>query len=109
MESFMLEQATYLPSSTHHSAGPHGFERPSCTPGGLPGYRLRRVLDYIGSHIDDDLTVERLAQLAGMSSRYFASLFRQSTGASPHQFVLVQRVERARERLSDSTCSILDA
>jgi transcriptional regulator GlxA family with amidase domain len=85
------------------------FDRPHPATGGLPGYRLRRVLDHIASHVTDDLTVAELAELVGMSPHHFAALFKRSTGVSPHQFVLLHRIERARELLCDSRCSILDA
>ena len=75
---------------------------------GLPGYRLRRVLDYIGDNLADDLTLSELAAVAGMSPHYFADLFRRSTGYAPHQYVLLQRIERAKQALSDTRCSVLE-
>jgi AraC family transcriptional regulator len=54
--------------------------------GGLPGYRLRRVLDYVGNNLADDLTLSELT-VACMSPHYFAKLFRQSTGFAPRRFV----------------------
>jgi AraC family transcriptional regulator len=75
---------------------------------GLPGYRLRLVLDYIRTYLDQDLRLADLARLAGMSPHYFAQLFRQSTGQSPHQYVLGQRIERAKRLLRNPTLSALD-
>ena len=77
--------------------------------GGLPGCRLRRVLDYIAKNVTDDLSLVRLAAVAGMSSHYFAELFRLSTGIAPHRYVLLQRIERAKQSLRDPRCSIMDA
>ena len=76
--------------------------------GGLPGYRLRRVLDYIGDNLADDLTLSELAAVAGMSPHYFAELFRRSTGYAPHRYVLLKRIERAKQGLSDTRCSVLE-
>jgi AraC-like DNA-binding protein len=76
--------------------------------GGLPGYLLRRVVDYIDAEPSGDLTLGRLAYLAGMSPHHFACLFRRSTGIPPHQFVLLRRIDLARERLCEERCSILD-
>jgi AraC family transcriptional regulator len=67
--------------------------------GGLPVYRLRRVLDYIGDKLSGDLSLAQLAAVAGMSPHYFAELFRMSTGQAPHQYVLLQRIEQAKQGL----------
>lgn len=77
--------------------------------GGLPGYRLRRVLEYIGANLGEDLTLVELAALAGMGPHYFAELFRQSVGCPPHRYVLLQRIERAKHELQDPKRSVLDA
>jgi AraC family transcriptional regulator len=76
--------------------------------GGLPGYRLRRVLDYIGDNLAKDLSLPELAAVASMSPHYFAELFRSSTGYAPHRYVLLQRIERAKQKLSDPRWSILE-
>ena len=76
--------------------------------GGLPGYRLKRVLDYIGDNLRDDLSLSQLASVVGMSPHYFAELFRKSTGQTPHQYVLLQRIERAKQRLRDPDRSVIE-
>jgi len=50
----------------------------ACT-GGLPGYRLKRVLDHVGDNLAEDLSLAQLAAVVGMSPHYFAELFRRST------------------------------
>src|SRR5216684_5037120 len=77
--------------------------------GGLPGYRLRRVLDFIGDNLAEELSLEQLAAVAGMSSHYFAELFKKSTGHAPHQYVLLQRIERAKENLRVAGRSVIQA
>jgi AraC family transcriptional regulator len=69
--------------------------------GGLPLARLRRVLEYMQAHLDQELSLAALAAVAQMSPYYFSRLFKQSTGLSPHQYLLHQRVERAKHLLSD--------
>lgn len=76
--------------------------------GGLPGYRLRRVRDYVASNLDKDLRLADLAALSGTSPHYFAELFRQSMGMSPHRFVLVRRIARAKELLRNEALSVFD-
>jgi len=81
---------------------------PTAYRGGLPGYRLRRVLDFIGDNLADDLSLSQLAAVAGMSPHYFAELFSKSTGYPAHRFVLLQRIERAKQSLLDPGRSILE-
>jgi AraC family transcriptional regulator len=76
--------------------------------GGLPSYRLKRVLDHIGDNFSEDLSLSQLAAVAGMSPHYFAQLFKMSTGYAPHKYVLLQRIERAKQELRDSQHNILE-
>ena len=75
---------------------------------GLPPARLRRVLDYIASHLHEELSLRRLAALACLSPHHFASFFKQSTGVPPHQYVLRQRIVRARQMLTDDQQALAD-
>ena len=77
--------------------------------GGLPVYRLRRVLDYIGDNLAEDLSLGQLAAVVGMSPHYFTELFKQSTGQTPHQYVLFQRIDRAMKSLNRIDRSITEA
>jgi AraC family transcriptional regulator len=55
------------------------------------------VLDrHIVLNLDTSLTLENLAALVGRSRFHFARLFKATTGATPHQYVIRRRVERAR-------------
>lgn len=63
---------------------------------------VRRVLDWIAAHPDDDLAIERLAERAAMSPRHFARVFRAETGRTPGDHVEAVRVARAC-RLLEST------
>ena len=76
---------------------------------GLPGYRLRRVLDYIADHLAENLSLSELAAVAGMSPHYFSELFKQSTGRAPHNYVLLQRIKRAKQQLRDPKRSVIEA
>ena len=81
---------------------------PAAYKGGLPRYRVKRVFEYIAENLDRDLSLSELALVAGMSPHYFAELFRQSTGRTPHQYVLRQRLERAKQQLSERKHSIIE-
>jgi AraC family transcriptional regulator len=72
--------------------------------GGLGPSRERKVRKYIQDNLDQPLSLDDLAKVASVSPNYFISLFQQSTGMTPHKYVLQQRVEYAKELL---TCSKL--
>ena len=84
------------------------FEPPVCR-GGLPGYRLKHVLEHIEAHLVDDLSLAELAAVAGMSAHHFSEMFRHSTGRAPHRYVLLQRIECAKRRLRDPQGSVIEA
>jgi AraC family transcriptional regulator len=73
---------------------------------GLTHQQMRRVMDFVQDHLSQDLSLEALAQQAAFSSYHFARLFRQTTGESPHQFVLRQRIERAQYLLKERDVSL---
>lgn len=76
--------------------------------GGLPPYQLRQILDYIDAHLDQEIKLERLAQLLDISQFHFSRLFKQSIGLSPYRYLMQQRVERAKHLLKTSDSLIVD-
>jgi AraC family transcriptional regulator len=71
--------------------------------GTLPRGRLRAVLEYIEEHLDACPTLEQMAAVAGRNSCHFARQFKRATGLPPHQYVILRRVERARQLLQGGT------
>src|ERR1700722_9966301 len=76
--------------------------------GGLGSARLRRVKELVHAKIEDDLSLDEMAQSVGLSTAHFARMFRKSTGETPHQFVLRQRLECAKAMLRGPDSRILD-
>jgi AraC family transcriptional regulator len=76
--------------------------------GGLGSARLRRIKEFVHAKIEDDLTLCEMAQAVELSTAYFSRMFRKSTGESPHQFLLRQRVERAKEMLRSANARVMD-
>ncbi len=76
--------------------------------GRLPEHHLRRVLDYINDHLDQPIKLADLAQLVGISPFHFSHLFKQSVGIAPYQYLLQQRIERAKRLLKQGDRSIID-
>jgi transcriptional regulator GlxA family with amidase domain len=67
---------------------------------------LRELQAWIAEHPDADLSVEALAQRAGMSPRHFARVFTREVGMTPARFVEEIRVEAARRRLEEAEQSV---
>jgi AraC family transcriptional regulator len=76
--------------------------------GGLGSARLRRIKELVHAKLEDDLSLDEMAQSVGLSTAHFARMFRKSTGETPHQFVLRQRLERAKAMLHAPDARVLD-
>ena len=76
--------------------------------GGLPERQLLQVLEYINEHLNQDIKLADLAALLGMSQFHFSHVFKQSIGTSPYQYLLQQRIERAKQLLKQTDRSIVD-
>ena len=64
--------------------------------GGLPPRALRRVREYVESHLQENIGLEELAATAGLSMFHFARVFKQSEGVTPHSYLLQRRVSRLK-------------
>ncbi|MFC9247861.1 GlxA family transcriptional regulator [Streptomyces sp. NPDC057136] len=64
---------------------------------------LQDVQHWITEHPEGDLSVEALAERAGLSSRHFARAFQAETGMTPGRYVDRVRLEQARRLLEDTT------
>src|SRR5262249_57279692 len=67
--------------------------------GTLPRAKLHAVVEYIEDHLDAGPTLEQLAAVARLSAYHFARQFKRATGLPPHQYVILRRVERAKQLL----------
>lgn len=76
--------------------------------GGLSTLRLQQVLDYIHSYLDQPLQLAELAKVSGISQYYFCRMFRQSMGVAPYQYVLQQRMEKAKDLLQQGKHTIVE-
>ncbi len=76
--------------------------------GGLPPRQLQQIFNYIDAHLDQAIKLANLAGLLGMSQFHFSHLFKQSIGISPYQYLLQQRVERAKQLLKQTDRPIVE-
>jgi AraC family transcriptional regulator len=67
--------------------------------GGLSNRQVRHIFDYIDENLERDLKLADLAELLDLSQFHFSHLFKQSIGIAPYQYILQQRIERAKQLL----------
>jgi len=91
LERLLLICASQRPAASHHGDS-----------------RVRQAIEYIHSHLSQDLGVEKLASIANVSVSRFAHLFRAEAGLAPGQYVLVQRLDRARMLLSRTSLGVAE-
>lgn len=76
--------------------------------GGLPNHKLKTAIAYINDHLEQNILLTEIAAVVQMSPHYFATLFKQSTGIAPHQYLTQCRVERAKQYLKQQNLSIIE-
>jgi AraC-like DNA-binding protein len=67
--------------------------------GGLAPWQERRAKELLTANLSGNLSLSELARACRLSSSHFSQAFRQSVGSPPHQWLLTQRVERAKQLL----------
>jgi AraC family transcriptional regulator len=77
-------------------------------PSGMPILRLNRVMAFVDANVAQDLCVSTLAAVVGMSPYHFCRSFKQSTGITPHRYVLYRRMEQAMYLLEQKGIRLLE-
>jgi len=81
----------------------------ACPPlwvGGLTPRSLQLVCEYIDAHLSDNIQLETLADITGLSRYYFARAFKRSVGIPPHCYLMERRLERAQMLLANTDLSL---
>ncbi len=74
--------------------------------GGLPMPQLRRAMEFVSANLDRDLRLEEIANEVNLSPFHFAREFRSRTGQTPYQYLLDQRMERAKDLLRNHSWTV---
>ena len=74
----------------------------------LAPVKLRRVKAFVEAHLDEDLDLQALADVAGLSRFHFCRAFQQTTGFSPYLFVTRTRIERAKLALMQTNAPLAE-
>jgi AraC family transcriptional regulator len=89
-----------------HLASAYGSSEPPSNCAGLARPRLERVLALIEQNLAEALPVSELAQAVHLSPFHFSRMFRVSTGRSPHEWIMLKRMARAKALLAASHLSL---
>ncbi len=76
--------------------------------GGMSPSMLRRSIELMDAQLDGTLRLSELAREVGLSTSHFVRSFRQTTGKTPYQYLLLRRVERARFAMQDRRASLAE-
>lgn len=79
-----------------------GYRAPVAPSAGLSLRQRQLVVDHVEAHLGRDLSLARLARVAGVSASHFKTLFKRSLGVPVHEYVIQRRVERAKTLLASS-------
>jgi len=75
---------------------------------GLADWQVNRVTTYMRDHLDQEIGLQDLATLLDLSRFHFCTAFRMATGHTPHEWLTVQRIQRAKALLTDPKLPITD-
>ncbi|MCM2294616.1 AraC family transcriptional regulator [Allorhizobium sp. BGMRC 0089] len=73
----------------------------------LAAWQLRRACDFITEHALRTIRLDELSTLTGLSPSYFSHAFKASTGLSPHQWQMRERIERAKQQLKNPAIPLI--
>jgi len=74
----------------------------------LAPWQVRRATEYLQDHFDQDVRLEIVAQIVGLSPFHFARAFKESVGMPPQRYQLFVRLERARALLESGALTVSD-
>ena len=89
----------------HSSFGALALEAPR---GGLADWQLRRVTQYMREHLAKEIGLDELAALVNLSRFHFCTAFRKATGRTPHNWLMILRIEEARRLLETPALAVTD-
>jgi len=85
-----------------------GPSKTSYAKGGLPRWRLKRAIELLEGNLPKMPTVGDVAQQIGLHPTSFCRGFKQSTGLSPHRYILEHRLNRAKEMMNNQRLSLTE-
>ena len=98
-----------------HAAAAHllkqyaGIDKPTARlRGGLAPWQQKKAIELLSENLDGDLSLADVAAECGLSAGHFSRAFARSMGTSPHRWLAAQRVNKAKELLTESRLSLTE-
>ncbi|WP_417846710.1 AraC family ligand binding domain-containing protein [Thalassospira povalilytica] len=104
----LLERDSQLLYSAARLALRHADAPPFVYRPGSEDKRVQTVIDYMAAHLDENIALEDLATITGLSRFHLLRVFREATGLPPHAYFNHMRLRRAKRMLFDGA-TIADA
>jgi AraC family transcriptional regulator len=76
--------------------------------GGLAGWQLKAVCDYIEANLHKDISLAELAAIARLSPYHFCRAFKETVGEPPHRYQMSRRIKQAKMLLTKPSLSVSD-
>jgi AraC family transcriptional regulator len=77
-------------------------------PAGLAPWQVKRVTAYMLERVSESLTLDELAGVIHLSRFHFCTAFRLATGKTPHEWLVIKRIDMARKLLEDRVLNITE-
>ncbi|MGL4617927.1 MAG: helix-turn-helix transcriptional regulator [Chroococcidiopsis sp.] len=65
--------------------------------GSFTQQQWRQIVDFIEANLERNISLTQLSEIVRLSPYHFAHLFKKSTNTSPHQYLILRRIERAKQ------------
>lgn len=75
---------------------------------GLADWQVKRVTTYMKERLEEDIGLNELAALVNLSRFHFCTAFRMATGRTPYEWLMHQRIMRAKELLADPLLKVTE-
>lgn len=76
--------------------------------GGMGSPRLTNMMTYIEEHLTDKITLQDVADAAGLSRNYACRVFKDELGITMNEFIMQERIEEAKRLLRDNNLQIYE-
>ena len=69
---------------------------------------MKLIKEYINDNLEQEISLDKLADIAKLSRYHFSRAFKQSMGITPYQYIIERRVEQAKQLLTQEKMTIAD-
>jgi AraC family transcriptional regulator len=80
----------------------------SSVPGKLSPRIWKHLQHFVEEHLESEISLEDMAQVAQLSPYHFSRCFKETTGTSPHQYLIARRIDRAQKLIADPALSLAE-